>query len=198
MGIYLNYGTESKATYRHAIFQHIDKTLTPPSDSSCPYVIQPIDIFWNHKMQSWASKVWNAHRGHCGHGAPHNPRMALEGPILSCSRWWWALPALVLASQSEGYSAKQSAHQAAGFATRAWRCDGFCWGLLHRRRSCKKKRLRKINTEATSKLPSRELRHSDASWDEGLHRHKDEKTDRPMIICVMIVTSCKGHECNFT
>jgi hypothetical protein len=34
-------------------------------------------------------------------------------------------------------------------------------GLLRRRRSCKKKHLRKINTEATPKLPSRELRHSD-------------------------------------
>jgi hypothetical protein len=34
-------------------------------------------------------------------------------------------------------------------------------GLLHRRRSCKKKHLRKISTEVTPKLPSRELRHSD-------------------------------------
>jgi hypothetical protein len=73
----------------------------------------------------------------------------------------------------------------------------FVGGLLHRRRSCKKKHLRKIDTEATPKLPSRELRHSDAPRDEGLHRLKDKKTDRPMIICVMIVTSCKGHECNF-
>jgi hypothetical protein len=31
-----------------------------------------------------------------------------------------------------------------------------------------------------------------------LHRLKDEKTDRPMIICVMIVTSYKGHECKST
>jgi hypothetical protein len=44
-----------------------------------------------------------------------------------------------------------------------------CWGLLHRRRSCKKKHLRKISTEenitrsCTPKLPSRELRHSDMS-----------------------------------
>jgi hypothetical protein len=36
-----------------------------------------------------------------------------------------------------------------------------CWGLLRRRRSCKKKHLRKINTEAKPKLPSGELRHSD-------------------------------------
>ena len=35
-------------------------------------------------------------------------------------------------------------------------------GLLRRRRSCKKKHLRKISTEATPKLPSRELWHSDA------------------------------------
>jgi hypothetical protein len=34
-------------------------------------------------------------------------------------------------------------------------------GLLHRRRSCKKKHLQKINTEAKPKLPFRELRHSD-------------------------------------
>jgi hypothetical protein len=34
-------------------------------------------------------------------------------------------------------------------------------GLLRRRRSCKKKQIREINTEATPKLPSRELRHSD-------------------------------------
>jgi hypothetical protein len=69
--------------------------------------------------------------------------------------------------------------------------------LLHRRRSCKKKHLRKISTKVTPKLPSRELQHSDTPWDEGLHRLKDEKTDRPIIICVMIITSCKGHKCNF-
>jgi hypothetical protein len=34
-------------------------------------------------------------------------------------------------------------------------------GLLHSRRSCKKKHLRKISTEKTPKLPSRELRHND-------------------------------------
>jgi hypothetical protein len=38
---------------------------------------------------------------------------------------------------------------------------GSVGGLLRRRRSCKKKHLRKINTKAKPKLPSRELRHSD-------------------------------------
>jgi hypothetical protein len=33
-------------------------------------------------------------------------------------------------------------------------------GLLRHRRSCKKKHLRKISTEITLKLPSRELRHN--------------------------------------
>jgi hypothetical protein len=28
------------------------------------------------------------------------------------------------------------------------------------------------------------------------HRLKDEMTNRPMIICIMIVDLCKGHECN--
>jgi hypothetical protein len=31
-----------------------------------------------------------------------------------------------------------------------------------------------------------------------LHRLKDEETDRPMIVCAMIVTSYKGHECKST
>jgi hypothetical protein len=74
---------------------------------------------------------------------------------------------------------------------------GYFWGLLRRRRSYKKKHLRKISTKATPKLSSRELWHSDTPWDEGLHRLKEEKTGRPTIICVMIVTSCKGHKCNF-
>jgi hypothetical protein len=39
--------------------------------------------------------------------------------------------------------------------------NGFVGGMLRRRRSCKKKHLRKINTEAKQKLPSGELRHSD-------------------------------------
>jgi hypothetical protein len=36
-----------------------------------------------------------------------------------------------------------------------------CWGLLHSRRSCKKKHLRKISTEITPKLPPRGLWHND-------------------------------------
>ena len=71
-------------------------------------------------------------------------------------------------------------------------------GLLRSRRSYKKKHLRKISTEITPKLPSRELRHNDMPWDEGSHRLKDEKTDWPMIVCVMIVIDCKGYKCNFT
>jgi hypothetical protein len=31
-----------------------------------------------------------------------------------------------------------------------------------------------------------------------MHRLKDEKTNWPMIICVMIVTGCKGHKCKST
>jgi hypothetical protein len=58
-----------------------------------------------------------------------------------------------------------------------WR--GYCWGsLLRRRRSYKKKHLRKIDTKP--KLPIRRLRSQ-------RHRLKDEMTNRPMIICIMIV-----------
>jgi hypothetical protein len=71
-------------------------------------------------------------------------------------------------------------------------------GLLRSRRSCKKKHLLKINTEITPKLPSRELRHNDMPWEEGLHQLKDEKTDWPMIVYVMILINCKGYKCNFT
>jgi hypothetical protein len=28
------------------------------------------------------------------------------------------------------------------------------------------------------------------------HRLKDEMTNRPMIICIMTIDLCKGHECN--
>jgi hypothetical protein len=31
-----------------------------------------------------------------------------------------------------------------------------------------------------------------------MHRLKDEMTNRPITTCVMIVTICKGHECNFS
>jgi hypothetical protein len=40
-------------------------------------------------------------------------------------------------------------------------------GLLYSRRSCKKKRLRKISTKITPKLPSRELRHNDMPKTKG-------------------------------
>jgi hypothetical protein len=36
------------------------------------------------------------------------------------------------------------------------------------------------------------------SQDEGVNRLKDEMTNRPMIVCVMIVIDYKGHKCNFT
>jgi hypothetical protein len=34
--------------------------------------------------------------------------------------------------------------------------------------------------------------------DEGVNRLKDEMTNKPMIVCVIIVIKYKGHECNFT
>jgi hypothetical protein len=36
------------------------------------------------------------------------------------------------------------------------------------------------------------------SQDEGMNRLKDEMTNKPMIVCVMIVIDCKGDKCNFT
>jgi hypothetical protein len=36
------------------------------------------------------------------------------------------------------------------------------------------------------------------SQDEGVNRPKDEMTNKPMIVCVMIVIDCEGHQCNFT
>jgi hypothetical protein len=36
------------------------------------------------------------------------------------------------------------------------------------------------------------------SQDEGVNRPKDEMTNKPMIVCVMIVIDCKGYKCNFT
>jgi hypothetical protein len=48
------------------------------------------------------------------------------------------------------------------------------------------------------KLSPIKLRHSDMSQDEGVNRLKDEMTNRPMIVCVMIVIDWKGHKCNFT
>jgi hypothetical protein len=42
------------------------------------------------------------------------------------------------------------------------------------------------------------LQHSDMSQDKGVNRLKDEMTQRPMILCVVIVVDCKGHKCNYT
>ena len=58
--------------------------------------------------------------------------------------------------------------------------------------------LRQILSGAASKLSPIKLRHSDMPQDEGVNRLKDEMTNRPMIVCVMIVIDCKGHKCNFT
>jgi hypothetical protein len=69
-------------------------------------------------------------------------------------------------------------------------------GLLLCRRSYKKKYLRKTKTEAEPKLPSKEL--CSTPLDEGMYRLKDEKTNRPMIICVMIITRYEGHKCKST
>jgi hypothetical protein len=35
------------------------------------------------------------------------------------------------------------------------------------------------------------------SQDEGVNRLRDEMTNRPVIACIVIVNSYKGHECNF-
>jgi hypothetical protein len=71
-------------------------------------------------------------------------------------------------------------------------------GMLRRRRSCKKKHLRQILSKAVPKLSSIKLRHSGMSQDEGVNRLKDEITNLPVIACIMIVSICKGHECNFS
>ena len=47
--------------------------------------------------------------------------------------------------------------------------------------------------DAVPKLDARELRLNGRKR----NRLKEEKTNRPMVICVMIVTSCRGHKCNF-
>jgi hypothetical protein len=46
------------------------------------------------------------------------------------------------------------------------------------------------------KLWSRELRHSDMPWDEGLYRPKEEKTYQSRIVCDMFIVTCRGQECN--
>jgi hypothetical protein len=71
-------------------------------------------------------------------------------------------------------------------------------GMLRSQRSCRKKHLRQILSKAVPNLSPIKLRHSDMSQDEGVNRLKDEMTNRPMIVCVMIVIDCKGHKCNFT
>jgi hypothetical protein len=55
--------------------------------------------------------------------------------------------------------------------------DVIVGGMLHRRRSCKKKHLRQILSKAVPKLSSIKFRHSGMSQDEGSHRLKDEMTD---------------------
>jgi hypothetical protein len=71
-------------------------------------------------------------------------------------------------------------------------------GMLHRRRSCKKKHIRQILSKAVLKLSSIKLQHNGMSQDEGVNRLKDEMTNRPVIACIMIVSICKGHECNLS
>ena len=65
-------------------------------------------------------------------------------------------------------------------------------GMLHRRRSCEKKHLRKAKTQCRSYQSGSFVAYLQ------MHRLKDEMTNRPMTTCVMIVTICKGHECNFS
>jgi hypothetical protein len=62
-------------------------------------------------------------------------------------------------------------------------------GLLRRRRSHKKKHLRKLTR-------SRSYQSKGFRAYFQMHRLKDEMTNWPMIICIMIVNLCKGHECN--
>jgi hypothetical protein len=52
--------------------------------------------------------------------------------------------------------------------------------------------------KAVPKLSSIKLRHSDMSQDEGVNRLKDEMTNQPVIACIMIISICKGHKCNFS
>jgi hypothetical protein len=42
------------------------------------------------------------------------------------------------------------------------------------------------------------LRHNDMFQDEGVNRLKDEMTNKPMIVCVIIVIDRRGHKCNCT
>jgi hypothetical protein len=52
--------------------------------------------------------------------------------------------------------------------------------------------------KAVPKLSSIKLRHSGMSQDEGVNQLKDEMTNRPVITFIMIVSICKGNECNFS
>jgi hypothetical protein len=52
--------------------------------------------------------------------------------------------------------------------------------------------------KAVPKLSFIKLRHRHMSQDEGVNRLKDEMTNRPVIACIMIVSICKGHDCNFS
>jgi hypothetical protein len=62
----------------------------------------------------------------------------------------------------------------------------------------RRKHLRQILSKAVPKLSSIKLRHGGMSQDEGVNRLNDEMTNRPMIACIMIVSICKGNECNFS
>jgi sorbitol-specific phosphotransferase system component IIBC len=76
--------------------------------------------------------------------------------------------------------------------------EHYVGGMLRCRRSRRKKHLQRILSIAMLKLSPIKLRHNDLSQDEGVNRLKDEMTNKPMIVCVMIVIDCKGHKCNFT
>jgi hypothetical protein len=47
------------------------------------------------------------------------------------------------------------------------------------------------------KLSFIKFRHSHVSRDEGVNRLRYEMTNRPVIACIVIVSICEGHECNF-
>jgi hypothetical protein len=51
--------------------------------------------------------------------------------------------------------------------------------------------------KAVPKLSFIKFRLSHVSQVEGVNRLRDEMTNRPVIACIVIVSSCKGHECNF-
>jgi hypothetical protein len=69
---------------------------------------------------------------------------------------------------------------------------GAVGGLLRRRRSREKKHLWKARTQYRSYQSGSFVAYLP------MHRLKDEMTNWPMTTCVVIVTICKGHECNFS